>query len=132
VPLRLLVIERVFDLEEDRSGLTVFSIARDRRVLAIIGTPPHRRGAKERTETDMTTPPQEPMDERTPADRAEGTMSEDEYLGRDGGADGGAEGGDLTEALSGGDGGADGGADSGADSGADDPTTEGEEDTRFA
>jgi hypothetical protein len=87
---------------------------------------PTRR--QERTETGMTTPPQEPMDERTPADRAEGAMSEDEYLGRDSGADGGAEGDDLTDALSGGDSGADGGADGGAD----DPTTEGEEDTRFA
>ncbi len=65
----------------------------------------------------MTTPPTEP-DSGTPADRAAGAMDEDEYLGRDGGADSGA------------DGGADGGADSGA--GADDPTTEGEEDTRFA
>ncbi len=60
---------------------------------------------------DMTTPPTEP-DSGTPADRAAGAMDEDEYLGRDGGADGGA--------------------DSGADTGADDPTTEGEEDTRFA
>ena len=51
----------------------------------------------------MTTPPTEP-DSGTPADRAAGAMDENEYLGRDGGADGGA----------------------------DDPTTEGEEDTRFA
>ena len=57
----------------------------------------------------MTTPPTEP-DSGTPADRAAGAMDEDEFLGRDGGADGGA--------------------DSGADG--DDPTTEGEEDTRFA
>jgi hypothetical protein len=69
----------------------------------------------------MTTPPTEP-DSGTPADRAAGAMDEDEYLGRDGGADSGA------------DTGADGGADSGPGSGtgADDPTTEGEEDTRFA
>ena len=55
-------------------------------------------------------PPQPP----TPADRAEGTISEDEYLGRDGGSDGDA----------------DGAAGSGA--GGDDPTTETDEDTRFA
>jgi hypothetical protein len=73
----------------------------------------------------MTTPPTEP-DSGTPADRAAGAMDEDEYLGRDGGADSGN---DLTEALSS-DGGADGGPGSGT--GADDPTTEGEEDTRFA
>ena len=79
---------------------------------------------------DMTTPPQEP-DSGTPADRAAGSIDKDEYLGRDGGADGGADG-------SARDGGADGGADSGADggagsgAGADDPTTETEEDTRFA
>ena len=72
----------------------------------------------------MTTPPAEPRDEGTPADRAEGAMSEDEYLGRDGGADGAADGGaDLTESLGGG---ADGGAEG------DDPTTEGDEDSRFA
>ena len=67
---------------------------------------------------DMTTPPVEP-DSGTPADRAAGSLDEDEFLGRDGGA---------------GDGGADGGADRGAGSGAgaDDPTTETEEDTRFA
>ena len=69
----------------------------------------------------MTTPPTEP-DSGTPADRAAGAMDEDEYLGRDGGADGGAD--------SGADGGADGGADAGA--GANDPTTEGDEDSRFA
>ena len=63
---------------------------------------------------DMTSPPQDP-DSGTPADRAEGSMSEDDYLGRDDGADGGT-----------GDSGADGGA------GEDDPTTEAEEDTRFA
>jgi hypothetical protein len=62
---------------------------------------------------DMTTPPTEP-DSGTPADRAAGSISEDEYLGKDGDADGGA----------------DGGADAGA--GGDDPTTEGDEDTRFA
>ena len=74
---------------------------------------------------DMTTPPEEP-DSGTPADRAAGSMSESEYLGRDGGADGGAD--------SGADGGADGGADAGADGGADgnDPTTETDEDSRFA
>jgi hypothetical protein len=58
---------------------------------------------------DMTTPPTEP-DSGTPADRAAGSMDEDEYLGRDGGADGGA--------------------DSGA--GDDDPTTAADEDPRFA
>ena len=66
---------------------------------------------------DMTTPPQEP-DSGTPADAAEGSMREGQYLGRDSGAD--------LEA----DGGADGGADSGA--GDDDPTTETDEDPRFA
>jgi hypothetical protein len=77
----------------------------------------------------MTTPPTDP-DSGTPADRAAGAMDEDGYLGRDGGADGGADG----RAAGGMDGGADGGADSGAGSGAggDDPTTETEEDTRFA
>jgi hypothetical protein len=58
---------------------------------------------------DTTTPPEE-GDSGTPADRAEGTMGEDQYLGRDSGADGGA--------------------DSGA--GEDDPTTETDEDPRFA
>jgi len=62
---------------------------------------------------DMTTPPTEP-DPGTPADRAAGSISEDEYLGRDGDADGGA----------------DGGADAGA--GGNDPTTEDDEDSRFA
>jgi hypothetical protein len=62
---------------------------------------------------DMTTPPTEP-DSGTPADRAAGSISEDEYLGKDGDADGGA----------------DGGADAGA--GGNDPTTEGDENTRFA
>ncbi len=66
----------------------------------------------------MTSTPQEPRDDGTPADAAEGAMSEDTYLGRDSSADSGA------------DGGADGGADSGA--GADDPTTETDEDSRFA
>ncbi|TFV79326.1 hypothetical protein E4P39_01375 [Blastococcus sp. CT_GayMR19] len=59
------------------------------------------------------------MDHGTPADRAEGTMSEDQYLGRDSLAD-----------LE-----ADGGADQPIDAGgvgADDPTTETDEDTRFA
>jgi hypothetical protein len=65
---------------------------------------------------DMTSPPQDP-DSGTPADRAEGSMSEDDYLGRDDGADRGA---------------GDGGADSGAGAGEDDPTTETEEDTRLA
>ena len=62
---------------------------------------------------DMTTPPEEP-DSGTPADHAD--------LGADHGADTGA------------DGGADAGADSGADGGAgeDDPTTEVDEDPRFA
>ncbi len=79
----------------------------------------------------MTTPPTEP-DSGTPADRAAGALDEDEYLGRD------SDDSSLTEALGGADSGADGGADGGADSGpgsgtgADDPTTEGEEDTRFA
>jgi hypothetical protein len=62
---------------------------------------------------DMTTPPTEP-DSGTPADSAAGSISEDEYLGRDGDADGGA----------------DGGADAGA--GENDPTTEDDEDSRFA
>jgi hypothetical protein len=84
---------------------------------------------------DMTTPP---ADGGTPADRAAGAMDEDEYLGRDGGADGsadgGADGGADGRAAGGMDGGADGGADSGAGSGTgeDDPTTESDEDTRFA
>ena len=65
----------------------------------------------------MTTPPEQP-DSGTPADRAAGSISEDELLGRDGGADEGA------------DGGADGGAGSGA--GGDDPSTEADEDSRFA
>ncbi len=69
----------------------------------------------------MTTSP-EPPQPPTPADRAEGTISEDEYLGRDGGSDSGSD--------SGADGGADGAAGSGA--GGDDPTTETDEDTRFA
>ena len=69
----------------------------------------------------MTTPPTDP-DSGTPADRAAGAMDEDDYLGRDGGADSGADGGA--------DGAADGGPGSGT--GADDPTTETEEDTRFA
>jgi hypothetical protein len=56
----------------------------------------------------MTTPP-EPRDDGTPADAAEGAMSTEEYLGRDGGADGGA----------------------GSGTGADDPTTETDEDSRF-
>ena len=73
---------------------------------------------------DMTTPA-EPQDSGTPADRAEGTMPQADYMGGDGGADGGA------------DSGADGGADSGADgpgsgAGDDDPTTETDEDSRFA
>jgi len=89
------------------------STARDRRVLAIIGSTAAATRREERTETDMTTPPTEP-DSGTPADRAAGAMSEDEYLGRDGGADSGADGGP------------------GSDTGAGDPTTEGEEDTRFA
>jgi hypothetical protein len=75
---------------------------------------PTRR--QERTETDMTTPPTEP-DSGTPADRAAGAMDEDEYLGRDGGADGGAD---------------SGAAGPGSGTGEDDPTTEGEEDSRFA
>jgi hypothetical protein len=61
----------------------------------------------------MTTPPDEPRDERTPADAAEGAMNEDEYLGRD----------SITDLE------ADGGADSGAGN---DPTTEADEDSRFA
>ena len=66
---------------------------------------------------DMTTPAGGP-EPATSADRAEGTISEDDYLGRDGGADGGA----------------DSGADEGPGSGAgeDDPTTETDEDSRFA
>ena len=61
---------------------------------------------------DMTAPP-EPQDHGTPADQAEGSMREDQYLGRDSIAD--------LEA----DGGADG-------AGNDDPTTETDEDSRFA
>ena len=84
----------------------------------------------------MSTLPPEPRDDGTPADRAAGAMDEDEYLGRsaDGGADSGADGGADGRAAGGMDGGADGGADSGAGSGTgeDDPTTETEEDTRFA
>ena len=64
----------------------------------------------------MTTPPTEP-DSGTPADRAAGAVAEDEYLGRDGGADGGAD---------------SGAAGPGSGTGDDDPTTEGEEDSRFA
>ena len=72
---------------------------------------------------DMTTPPREPRDEGTPADLAEGTMPEDQYLGRDSISD--------LEA----DGGADGSADrpaDGSDAGFDDPTTATDEDSRFA
>src|SRR5829696_8052944 len=131
-------VERVFDCWEDRSGCAApLHRARPARSRHHRNTAaPTRR--EERTETDMTTPPTEP-DSGTPADRAAGAMSEDEYLGRDGGADSGADkgadgGAPLTESLSGGDGGADGGADGGpgSDTGAGDPTTEGEEDTRFA
>jgi hypothetical protein len=88
-----------------------------RRDLRIIGTTPVDRRPDQRSETDMTTPPED-RDTGTPADAAEGTMPEGQYLGRDSGAD--------LEA----DGGADGGADSGA--GEDDPTTEADEDSRFA
>ncbi len=66
----------------------------------------------------MSTLPPEPRDDGTPADRAAGAMDDDEYLGRDGGADGAA---DPAAA---------GAAGSGA--GGDDPTTEADEDTRFA
>ena len=62
----------------------------------------------------MTTSPGEPRDEGTPADQAEGSMREDQYLGRDSIADLGD----------------DEGLDAGA--GADDPTTETDEDPRFA
>ena len=65
----------------------------------------------------MSEMPPEP-DSGTPADRAAGSMSESEYLGKDDGADGGA------------DSGADGGADGGA--GEDDSTTQTDEDSRFA
>ena len=77
----------------------------------------------------MTTPPT-PPDSGTPADRAAGAMDEDQYLGRDstadleadGGADGGADAGPtLTDSLDGDDA-----------AGADDPTTEGDEDSRYA
>ncbi len=78
----------------------------------------------------MTTLPPEPRDDGTPADRAEGAMGEDQYLGRDSGADLEADGGADGGADSGADGGADGAAGSGA--GADDPTTEADEDSRFA
>ena len=76
---------------------------------------------------DMTAPPEEP-DSGTPADRAAGSIDKDEYLGRDGGADGGAGDGGADGGAA--DGGADGGADSGA--GGNDPTTETDEDSRFA
>ena len=85
----------------------------------------------------MTTPPAQP-DSGTPADRAAGSMSEDEFLGRDGGADGGADDGADDGADGGADGSADGGADGSAEGGAgsraggDDPSTEVEEDSRFA
>ncbi len=68
---------------------------------------------------DMTTPPPEPRDDWTPADSAEGSMSEEQYLGRDSIAD-----------LE-----ADGGADrpaEGSGTGADDPTTDADEDPRFS
>jgi hypothetical protein len=55
---------------------------------------------------DMTAPPEEP-DSGTPADRAAGTNDDGADLGADGGADGGADEGD-------------------------DPTTETEDDPRFA
>lgn len=62
---------------------------------------------------DMSGPPQESEEHSTPADAAEGTMGKDQYLGRDSIAD-----------LEG---------DSGADgAGGDDPTTETDEDPRFA
>jgi hypothetical protein len=82
--------------------------------MAIIGSTPDTPAQTEwRTDMalddDMTTPPEEP-DSGTPADRAD--------LGADHGADGGA------------DAGADGGADDGAVE--DDPTTEVDEDPRFA
>ncbi len=70
----------------------------------------------------MSTLPPEPRDDGTPADRAAGAMDDDEYLGRDGGADGGADGAADPAAA--------GAAGSGA--GGDDPTTEADEDTRFA
>ena len=57
----------------------------------------------------MSEMPPEP-DSGTPADRAAGSMSESEYLGKDDGADGGADGG----------------------AGEDDPTTQTDEDSRFA
>ena len=57
----------------------------------------------------MSEMPPEP-DSGTPADRAAGSIDEDELLGRDDGADGGADGG----------------------AGGDDPTTETDEDPRFA
>ena len=68
---------------------------------------------------DMTTPPEEP-DSGTPADRAAGTIGEDQYLGRDSLAD--------LEA----DGGADGVAGTGDGAGADDATTASDEDPRLA
>ncbi len=72
---------------------------------------------------DMTTPPLEPRDDGTPADVAEGTMPEDQYLGRDSLADLEADGGA---------GAATAGGDEHGGSGADDPTTETDEDARFA
>jgi hypothetical protein len=69
---------------------------------------------------DMTTAA-EPPDSGTPADAAKGTMPEAEYMGS-GGDDGGA------------DGGADAGARSGTGdaAGGNDPTTDADEDSRFA
>ena len=89
--------------------------------IAIIGSTPGGPATHRSEEDDITTSP-EPPQPPTPADRAEGTISEDDYLGRDGGSDGGADGGA--------DDGADGAAGSGV--GGDDPTTETDEDTRFA
>ena len=72
---------------------------------------------------DMTTPPEEP-DSGTPADRAAGSISEDEYLGRTAAP---------TAVPTAGDGGATaGGRRCRRGAGEDDPTTETEEDSRFA
>ena len=66
------------------------------RAVAIIGSTP-AEPPEETTDRriDMSEMPPEP-DSGTPADRAAGSMSESEYLGKDDGADGGAGEGDST------------------------------------
>jgi hypothetical protein len=87
--------------------------------MAMIGSTPGGPALHRSEEDDMAldedmTTPAEPRDSGTPADRAEGTMSQADYMGGDGGADGGAD------------------SAPGSGTGDDDPTTETEEDTRFA